>query len=252
MAAFTCDTNKDYLIHVIAVLCIIEKKGLMQKIKAAWLALPAIRKEMAPFLQVPPDESKEAKKLREASAGQFKGILKTKMGTAIAVTSQAYEMFRLFVVGYQQTHWDKIVQEMHTKDPWVGVDGVSHKGIRFCSWSTFLDCIKLHKLTIFPIDAAEKQHYYMMQTVKKPQRVTVRQYMAQMDILNFYLAHLPTVFNSSMAVEGTKKGNVPFNEADLAGIVLNSVPVSWLNQYNMTHQRLPSKTRALLQDLEPI
>ncbi len=70
--------------------------------------------------------------------------------------------------------------------------------------------------------------------------------------MNDYLAHLPTVFNSSMAIEGTKKGNVPFDEADLAGIILNSVPVSWLNQYNMTHQTLPSGTRALLQDLEPI
>jgi hypothetical protein len=73
-----------------------------------------------------------------------------------------------------------------------------------------------------------------------------------MGILNDYLAHLPTVFNSSMAVEGTKKGNVPFDEADLAGIVLNSVPVSWLNQYIMTHQTLPSGTRTLLLDLELI
>ncbi len=80
----------------------------------------------------------------------------------------------------------------------------------------------------------------------------VCQYMARMGILNDYLAHLPTVFNSSMAVEGTKKGNVPFDEADLAGVILNSVPVSWLNQYNMTHQMLLSTTRALLQDLEPI
>ncbi len=55
-----------------------------------------------------------------------------------------------------------------------------------------------------------------------------------------------------MAIEGTKKGNVPFDEADLAGIVLNSVPVSWLNQYNITHQTLPSRTRTLLQDLESI
>jgi hypothetical protein len=76
--------------------------------------------------------------------------------------------------------------------------------------------------------------------------------MARMGVLNDYLAHLPTVFNSSMAIEGTKKGNVPFDEADLAGIVLNSVPVSWLNRYNMTHQTLPSGTRALLQNLEPI
>jgi hypothetical protein len=55
-----------------------------------------------------------------------------------------------------------------------------------------------------------------------------------------------------MAVEGTKKGNVPFNEADLAGIVLNCVPVSWMNQYNMTHATLPDGTKTLLQDLELI
>jgi hypothetical protein len=94
-----------------------------------------------------------------------------------------------------------------------------------------LDFIKLHKLTIFSADAAAKQRYYMTQTVKKPQRATVCQYMACMGVLNNYLTHLPTVFNSPMAVEETKKGNVPFDEADLAGIVLISVPVSWMNQY---------------------
>jgi hypothetical protein len=98
-----------------------------------------------------------------------------------------------------------------------------------------MDCIEFHKLTIIPVDAAEKQHYYMTQIVKKPQRAMVHQYMAHMGFLNDYLTFLPMVFNSSMAVEGTKKGNVPFNEADLAGIVLNSVPVSWMNQYNMMH-----------------
>jgi hypothetical protein len=91
-----------------------------------------------------------------------------------------------------------------------------------------------------------------MQTVKKPQRVRVCQYMARMGILNNYLTSLPTVFNSSMAIEGTKKGNVPFDEADLAGIVLNSVLVSWMNQYNMMHLTLPESTRTLLQVLESI
>jgi hypothetical protein len=60
------------------------------------------------------------------------------------------------------------------------------------------------------------------------------------------------VFNSLMAIEGTKKGNVPFDEADLAGIVLNLVLVSWINQYNMTHTTFPDRTRTLLQDLELI
>jgi hypothetical protein len=74
-------------------------------------------------------ETKEAKKLHLASIEQFKGILKAKRGTPAAVTTQAYEMFRLFVVGNQLTHWDKIVQEMHTKDPWVAINGTLHKGI---------------------------------------------------------------------------------------------------------------------------
>jgi hypothetical protein len=81
------------------VLRIIQKKGIAEEIKAAWLALPAIRKEIALFLQIPPDKSEEAKKLCKASVEQYKGFLKAKKGTAIAVTSQAYEMFRLFVVG---------------------------------------------------------------------------------------------------------------------------------------------------------
>jgi hypothetical protein len=66
----------------------------------------------------------------------------------------------------------------------------------------------------------------------------------------YYLTFLLMVFKSSMAVEGTKKGNVQFNEADLAGIVLNSILVSWMNQYNMTHLTLPKSTRALLQELK--
>jgi hypothetical protein len=67
----------------------------------------------------------------------------------------------------------------------------------------------------------------------------VRQFVSHMGILNDYLAYLPTVFNLSMAIAGTKKMNVPFDEADLAGIVLNLVPSSWVNQYNMTHYTLP-------------
>jgi hypothetical protein len=115
-----------------------------------------------------------------------------------------------------------------------------------------LDCIELHKLTIFAVDAAEKQLYYITQTVKKPQLATVRQYMARMGVLNNHLAHIPTVFNSPMAVEGTKKGSMPLDEADQARIILNSVPVSLMNQYNMMHTTLPYGTRTLLQDLELI
>ncbi len=73
-----------------------------------------------------------------------------------------------------------------------------------------------------------------------------------MGVLNDYLAYLPTVFDLLMAIAGTMKMNVPFDEADLAGIVLNLVPSSWVNQYNMTHSMLPKNPRVLLNDLEAI
>ena len=73
-----------------------------------------------------------------------------------------------------------------------------------------------------------------------------------MGVLNDYLAYLPTIYDLLMAIVGTKKMNVLFNEADLAGIVLNAVPSSWVNQYNMTHSTLPKSPRALLNDLEVI
>ncbi len=73
-----------------------------------------------------------------------------------------------------------------------------------------------------------------------------------MGLLNDYLAYLPTVKDSSMAVTDTKKGNIPFDEADLAGIVLKAVPTSWVNQYNLTHSTLPKSPRLLLPDLENI
>ena len=157
--------------------------------------------------------------------------------------TKAYELIRNYFIGEARTQWDKIMLEMHSKDPRFGVDGESHSGPRRRIWSSFMDCIELHKLTIFAVDAAEMQHYYMQQSVKKPQRVPVRQYMAPMGLLNDYLAHLPTVKNSPMAVEDTKVGNVPFNEADLASIILKSLPPTWLNQYNLNHTMLPKSPR---------
>ena len=89
---------------------------------------------------------------------------------------------------------------MHTKDPWIAVNGTTHNGPRTKTWASFLDCIELHKLTIFSCDAAELQHYYMQHYVKKPQRITVRAFLARMCLLNNYLAYLPTVKDSPMAV----------------------------------------------------
>ncbi len=80
----------------------------------------------------------------------------------------------------------------------------------------------------------------------------MRQHISQMGVLNDYVKHLLTLKDSSKAVPTTKKGNIPFGEADLAVIVLSSVPMSWQNQNNLNHLTVPKSTRTLLPDLEAI
>jgi hypothetical protein len=73
-----------------------------------------------------------------------------------------------------------------------------------------------------------------------------------MGVLNDYVKHLPMLKDSFKAVRPTKKGNIPFGEADLAAIVLLSVPMSWQSQYNLNHSTFPESTHTLLPDLEAI
>jgi hypothetical protein len=117
---------------------------------------------------------------------------------------------------------------------------------------SFLDCLELHKLTVFSADAAKRQQFYIQQVVRKPQRATVRQHISQMGVLNDYVKHLPTLEDSSKAVPTMNKGNIPFGEADLPTIVLSPDPMLWQNQYNLNHSTVPESTRTLLPDLEAI
>jgi hypothetical protein len=105
---------------------------------------------------------------------------------------------------------------------------------------------------VFTADAAERQQFHIQQAVHKPQRATMQQHILQMGVLNDYVRHLPTLKDSPKAVPTKKKRNVLFGKADLAAIVLASVPMTWQNQYNLTHTAVPKSTRALLPDLEAI
>ncbi len=110
----------------------------------------------------------------------------------------------------------------------------------------------LHELMVSTADTAKRQWFYIQQVVHKPQRATVRQHILQMGVLNDYVRHLPTLKDSPQAVPMTKKGNIPIGKADLAAIVLVSVPMTWQNQYNLTHTTVPESKHALLPDLEAI
>ncbi len=166
--------------------------------------------------------------------------------------TESYEQLRNLLSGNAQSQWDRVCHKMHKRDSWAAVNGQVTKGRHPRTWMSFLDCLELHKLTVFSADAAKRQRFYIQQVVHKPQRATVRQHISRMGVLNDYVKHLPTLKDSSKAVPTTKKGNIPFGKADLAAIVLASVLMSWQNQYNLNHSMVPESTRTLLPDLEAI
>jgi hypothetical protein len=216
--------NKEYLVHIIAILHLVKQKRTAAAVKEAFAAFVIVRKEMSPLLEFPDDKTASKKEVRINILTNLKKNLKAKKDVSVKKAQNAYELICCFVVGKVQTNWDRVKNEMHMKNPWVGVNGCSNKGLHMHSWISFVECIELHKLVVFPADAAEKQRYCMQQTIKKPQRVTAGQFMSCMGVLNDYPAYLPTGYDLLMAIAGTKKMNVPFDEADLAGIVLNTVP----------------------------
>jgi hypothetical protein len=126
MAAFGNGNNEEYLVHVIAVLGVIEQKGTEQDVRKAFQALVEVRREMKPLFESPDDETEAEKEEQKQKLLKYKEILKVKKSVAVAEAQKAYKLFLCFVIGKLQTQWDKIVHEMHSKDPLIGMNGKSN------------------------------------------------------------------------------------------------------------------------------
>jgi hypothetical protein len=87
--------------------------------------------------------------------------------------------------------------------------------------------------------------------LKKPQRVTVRAFFTRVEQLNSFVLLLSCLYNSPRATQATKPV-APFNEAELANLLLRMCPDSWQNQYNLNQDTIPQDLRRLLIVLENI
>jgi hypothetical protein len=77
-----------------------------------------------------------------------------------------------------QSQWDRVCRKVHKRDSWAGVNGQVTKGRHPQMWTTFLDCLELHKPTAFSANAAKRQRFYIQQAVHKLQRITVQQHIS--------------------------------------------------------------------------
>jgi hypothetical protein len=117
----------------------------------------------------------------------------------------------------------------------------------------FKDCVLFHLVTVFPINAAEQEKYYITNELKKPQRVNVRQFIHRVEQLNTYIAQMPCFYYNPIANASTKPENGPFMEAELGSHVLHMCPIQWQDQYNLNKKgMMPMDMHSLLTSLEAI
>ena len=108
-----------------------------------------------------------------------------------------------------------------------------------------------HLQQVFKTDAGETLKYYITNTLRKPNRVSICQFLVRVEQLNSYLKNLPCLYFSTSANQVTKMVK-PLDDADLATHLLRMCPAKWQTQYDLTEKTTPVSVRALLPILEKI
>jgi hypothetical protein len=243
---------EEYLQHISAFIRMLERKKINDDLLKLAKAVASLKAPVRKLRTAPPGEKPADKTVR---LGQLKIAVDELMEAEIHEDTKlatVYELFRKTLKEDPELQWDRIVTDMHTKDPWEELKGAKHDGICGKSSKSLWECVDFHKRTIYSIDAAEQQRLYILCHLKKPAKSSIRAHMTRirMETLNKYLEQLPTIKNSPHAVASAEYGNVPFNESMLASIIMSHLPVAWRNQYNLTHTIVPESLRAILLDLE--
>jgi hypothetical protein len=267
--------RKAFLIHMGSAREAIEKKGYFKsfedhsdnysekrgKVKELKDQLVALKEAIAAQPTDPKETTVEAANessaaLRAETKADLKVALEAVAEAATQRDKAAADMFQLYAnllsvnVRYA---WNKIVQEQTEADPYQDLQGLTRKGPQGMSRKSLEDCVMFHLLTMFPNNAAEQERYYVTNVLKKPQRVSIRQFVQCVEQLNSYISQLPCWYYSPSVKANTIPMNVPFAKADLASQVLQMCPYVWQDQFNL-HEKggTPVDMRLLLQSLEAI
>jgi hypothetical protein len=83
MPTYGTGNNEEYLLHIIAILHLVEQKGTAAEVKEAFAAFVAVRKEMSPLLEFPDDKTATKKAARKKKLSNLKEALKAKKDAAV-------------------------------------------------------------------------------------------------------------------------------------------------------------------------
>ena len=251
---FFSGTPEKFLLHVQEAISICRRKGLFDRYNTNLQASKKIFEKLT-NAQEKIDELEVEKKSVPSTLRQQLASAQTDYAAANNATKESatafFDLYANLLSEENRRVWNKIVSDTTDEDLWTDLNGKERTGKRGKSYQSFIDCTWLHLLKVFPHNAAELQRHYISTVIKKPQRVSIRHFFQRVEQLNGYLAHLPSVYYSPKANSNTKPVE-PFDEAELGTHILRMIPVSWANQYNMSHGELPTRLNKLLTILETV
>jgi hypothetical protein len=150
--------TEEYLAHVVVVIHIIKQKGLDARCRNLGKAVVKLSETLKNLLEaagskdaVLLDDDIEAHKVEIDQTQQMLHETLKQHDKAIA---KMYKQLRNLLSSDLQSKLDCICRKMHKCDLWAGVNGQVSIGRHPRMWTSFLDCLELHKLMVFSADAA--------------------------------------------------------------------------------------------------
>jgi hypothetical protein len=123
----SCGNNKEHLAHIVAVLQVIEQKGLLKKCRVLAKAV-ARRSEVLKNLQEAAESRDTALTsvdvtARKVEIEQTNQMLQEAQKAHDKAIAESYEQLRNLLSGNAQSQWDRVCCKMHKRDSWAAVNG---------------------------------------------------------------------------------------------------------------------------------
>jgi hypothetical protein len=152
--------GEKYVKHLMSFFRFMEKKGYEADLEAASKVTLSATTALKKLAKAQPGEKDPAKanRLTKVEAAKVR-LINAKVAES-TLACLAYDLFRKLLRPKPEIQWDRIVTDMHTKNPWEDIKGVKHNSLRGKSQQSLTDCTKFHKLMVFTVDAAERLRYY--------------------------------------------------------------------------------------------
>ena len=153
-----------FLKHVMAAMSYVSKKGYIKEYEApkryAGRAVFKCKVRENLWIAAPEPEPGFASPELEAFQ-EARDKVRDKNLACTEVAGQMFVLYKNLLSKNARHKWTTIVDPQVNADMWTDLQGTVHMVARSPLYQSFEDCVKFHLLTVFHLDSAEQERYYI-------------------------------------------------------------------------------------------